>query len=99
MAVSTSGGVVQCHSISAEAMDEDADARSLPVTWRNNARRRRSVEAVDLMQHHDYGDSPLDGEPPMLWHLEEIARSGEGGPVQRHYNWAYQLNAGGGDRS
>ena len=34
----------------------------------------------------------------MLWYLEEIARGGEGGPVQRHYNWAHQLSSGG-DRS
>eukprot|EP00959_Pyramimonas_sp_CCMP1952_P167622 3503255-Pyramimonas_sp.AAC.1 len=50
------------------------------------------------MQHHDYGDSPLEEEASILWHLEDIARSGEGGPVQRHYNWAHQLNSGG-DRS
>ncbi|CAK0903705.1 unnamed protein product, partial [Prorocentrum cordatum] len=96
MMVETLGGVVQRYAVAADSIDDNADTRALPAAWRNNARRQRFAEAVDLMQYRDCGDSPLEGEASALWYLGEIARCGEGGPFQRHCKWAHQLNAGGG---
>ncbi|CAK0861925.1 unnamed protein product [Prorocentrum cordatum] len=83
--VETPTGAVQCYAAVAESVDEDADARALPAAWRGNSRRRRFVEAVDLIMLHDKSDSPLQDEASIFWYLEVVARSGEGGQVQRHY--------------
>ncbi len=63
--------------------DGDTDVRVLPIRWRGEKRQRNFAEAVELMEHHDFGDSELEGEPTCLWFMEKIAQTGLT-PVARH---------------
>lgn len=69
------------------SMDEDEelpmgqgpeeDIRVLPVRWTGGRRRRPFKEAVEMMEFHDFGDSPLEAEPSLRWYLQELVQAGE----------------------
>lgn len=74
------------------------DVRTLLVQWHNGRRRRPFREAVDLMEVHDFGDSPLEAEPSLLWYLQELVQAGET-PTSRHHGWVQVAGVPVGDRS
>ena len=57
---------------------EEPDVRVLAVTWTPGGSRLRFFrEAVQDMDHVDFGDSPLEGPATASWFLREILASGE----------------------
>ena len=74
---------------------EDLDARVLKVRWVGNRRRRRFVEAVELME---YISCPLKGEPTCAFVLDEMALSGLNATM-RHQAWVDASKVPKGDRS
>ena len=51
-----------------------------------------------MMEHHDFGDTELEGEPSCMWFLEKIAQTGLT-PVARSRAWATESGVPAGDRS
>jgi hypothetical protein len=66
-----------------EAADAEGDVRVLPVRWRGEKRQRSFAEAVEIMEHHDFGDGELEGEPTCLWFMEKADGSDPGCAVAR----------------
>ncbi len=79
--------------------DQETDARVIPVKWKTARERGWTFrEAVALQEHHDFGDSPLQGEPSLPWLLTEVAQSAEG-MLTRHHTWLAASGIPSGDRS
>ena len=53
------------------AREDDQDARVLPVRWKGDKRLRSFAESVDMMEHVDFGDCELEGEPTCAWYLQK----------------------------
>ena len=61
--------------------------------------RQRSFEdALGKMEHLDFGDTELEGEPSAEWYLHKLLGTGMS-PVARHRAWVTDSNIPAGDRS
>ena len=78
--------------------EEEADLRVLPVQWKGGCRKRGFEEALELMEHVDFGDNTLEGEPVCEYYLQKIAGTGMA-PTSRHRAWVSDSNIPAGDRS
>ena len=80
------------------APEDESDLRVLAVKWKGSKRHRPFEEAVALMEHFDFGDCDVEGDPTMGWYLHRILQTGLG-PVARSRSWAQESAIPAGDRS
>ncbi|CAK0844954.1 unnamed protein product, partial [Prorocentrum cordatum] len=80
------------------AVDDEGDLRVLPVKWRGDKRYRPFSEAVDSMEHVEFNDCELEGDPSAEWYLHKMVQTGLA-PVARSRAWASESGIPAGDRS
>ena len=76
----------------------DEDVRILSVKWRGERRFRPFAEWVDLMSHHDFADTELEGDVSCEWYLNKIVQTGMT-PIARHRAWVSENSIPADDRS